>query len=235
MLFCIDTLGNLVRSLQLNHRNQGWEGLAFDREGTLYVGAFGNNKNDKRELKIYVVPNPDSIKENVYTAGVIRYHYQDQRTYPANDAEKNFDMDALVATDDALFLFSKNRTKPFNGYTKIYKLPKKPGTFEAVPYDSIYLGSGPMIDRWVTGADLSPDGNSLVLLSHQYLWVIRGFHDQKFSTGTIERISMEHFSHKAGVVFARNNQLYVVDELEFGLLGGNLYRITLPGANNNPQ
>ncbi|HYG00989.1 MAG TPA: hypothetical protein VD927_01030 [Chryseosolibacter sp.] len=227
MLFCFDTLGNLQRSLQLNHPNAGWESLATDKDGMMYIGAFGNNKNDKRELKIYVIPDPETITARVITAEIIRYKYSDQRAYPASDEGKNFDMDAFIAMDDALYLFSKNRTRPFTGYTRVYKLPKRPGTYEAQVVDSIYLGEGPMIDCWVTGADLSPDGKTLALLSHQYIWLIADFTPGNFSGGTLQRIALNHFSHKAGITFSGNNRLYIVDERELDLIGGKLYRIDL--------
>ena len=119
MLFCIDTTGQLHRSLQLNHPNSGWEDLTLDDHGNMYVGAFGNNKNDKRELKIYKLPNPDSIDERVFTAEIIKYHYADQREYPAAPARKNFDADAMAAFGNSLYIFTKNRTSPFTGYSKV--------------------------------------------------------------------------------------------------------------------
>jgi hypothetical protein len=227
MLFSIDSTGALKKSLQLNHPNSGWEDLTQDAKGNFYVGAFGNNKNDKRELKIYKIPNPDSIGEKVFTAGIIKYHYQDQHTFPAANAAKNFDVDAFAASGDFLFLFTKNRTIPFTGYTKVYRVPQAPGSYDLLPVDSIYLGSGPMMDNWVTAADISDDGKILALLSHQCVWLITDFTDNRFSTGSITRINLKHFSHKAGLCFGRNNTLYIVDELELGFLGGKIYSLIL--------
>jgi hypothetical protein len=235
MLFCIDPEGTVKRSLQLNHKNAGWEDLTQDDEGNFYVGAFGNNKNDKRELKIYKLPNPDSISENVFTAEIIKYHYADQKNYPAADAAKNFDVDAFTAIGDSLYLFTKNRTKPFTGYTKIYGIPQSPGSYDINPIDSLYLGDGPMIDNWVTGADVSPDGKMLVLLSHQCLWIIKNFHGKKFSEGKIVRVNLNHLSHKAGICFKNDNELYIVDELELGFLGGKVYSYDLKQLYNKLQ
>lgn len=227
MLFCIDSAGNQKRSLQLNHPNSGWEDLTQDKKGNFYVGAFGNNKNDKRELKVYKIPNPDSISEKVLTAEIIKYHYADQTNYPAPNSSRNFDMDAFTAIGDSLYLFTKNRTNPFTGYTKVYSLPQAAGTYDIYPIDSVYLGNRPMIDNWVTGADISPDGKKLVLLSHQCLWVITRFDKNKFSKGRITRINVNHLSHKAGVCFKSNDELYIVDELELGFLGGKVYSFNL--------
>jgi hypothetical protein len=234
-LYCIDSTGSLIRSLQLNVPNSGWEDLTTDRNGNLYVGAFGNNKNDKRSLKILKIPDPDHITEKIIHPEIILYQYADQSDFPPPPAKKNFDMDAFVAKGDSLYLFSKNRTSPFTGYTKIYSLPQQPGEYKAAVVDSIFLGNGPMMDTWVTAADLSPDGKSLVLLSHQCIWLLTDFQGSIFSKGKIFRINLNHFSHKAGVCFDTDNKLFVVDELEFGLLGGKLYSLDLQQLNINPQ
>jgi hypothetical protein len=235
MLFCIDSTGELKKSLQLNHPNSGWEDLTQDAQGNFYVGAFGNNKNDKRELKIYKIPNPDLITEKVYTAEIIKYRYKDQQAFPPSNAAKNFDMDAFAASGDELFLFTKNRTSPFTGYTKVYRLPQSAGSYELMPVDSIYLGSGPMMDNWVTAADITDDGKTLALLSHQCLWLVSNFSNSHFSQGNITRINLNHFSHKAGLCFRGNDTLYIVDELELGLLGGKVYTLSLRDILQNPQ
>jgi hypothetical protein len=235
VLYCLDTTGQLVRTLQLNHPNSGWEDLAQDKNGTLYVGAFGNNKNDKQTLKIYMLPKPDSIRDIVFTAQTITFSYKDQKDFPPAPSKRNFDMDAFIAMNDSLYLFSKNRTTPFTGYSKIYTLPQQPGSYIAVCNDSIYLGKGPMIDNWVTAADISPDGKILVLLSHQYLWLIKNFKENRFSTGKIFRVKLNHFSHKAGVSFLTNTKLCIVDELEMGLIGGKLYTLNLEQVLKNLQ
>jgi hypothetical protein len=227
ILYCINAHGKLIKTIQLNHPNNGWEDLTLDDAGNLYVGAFGNNKNDKRKLKIYKIPNPDSILNKVYTASIIEFTYSDQYSFPPEPSLRNFDMDAFISLKDSLYLFSKNRTTPFTGYTKIYSLPNTAGHYKAQVIDSIFLGRGPMLQYWVTGADLSPDKKTLALLSHNCIWLIKDFTGSKFSSGKIFKINFNHFSHKAGICFAGNEKIYIVDEIEFGMLGGKLYTLDL--------
>ena len=226
-LYCLDTLGNLVRTIQLNHKNSGWEDLAFDDNRNLYVGGFGNNKNDKRVLKIYKIPDPENISETVVTGKIIEFVYEDQKEFPPSPSERNFDADAFIALGDSLLIFTKNRTSPFDGYCKVYRLPQEPGSYQAVLADSLFLGKGSMLNNWVTAASLSLDGKILALLSHQCIWIIKDFTGNKFSRGKIFRINLEHFSHKAGICFTGKNTLFLVDELEFNMIGGKLYRIDL--------
>jgi WD40 repeat protein len=227
VLYCLDTTGTVLRTLQLNHPNAGWEDLTFDKRGNLYVGSFGNNNNDKKSLKIYKIPQPDSIREKVYSAQIIHYKYADQHAFPPPPAKKHFDVDAFVAVGDSLYLFSKNRSTPFTGYTMVYSLPQQPGEYSAVTVDSIFLGKGPMMDYWVTSADLSPDGKTLALLSHACIWIVKDFQGTRFSTGRIFRINLNHMSHKAGLCFSGNERLFITDELEFGFLGGKMYSFDL--------
>lgn len=225
MLFNIDTSGTVIRSLQLNVSNNGWEDLTIDEHGNLYVGAFGNNKNDKRNLKIFKISNPENISQKVINPETIKFSYEDQRDFPPPPEKMNFDVDAFIAFEDSVYLFTKNRTKPFNGYSKIYSLPTTPGDHVAQLVDSIYFGQGAMLEMWITSADISPDGKTLALLSHSHLWLISDFPPGKFSQGTIQRLELNHLTHKAGVAFSGDGKIYVVDELEFGILGGKLYEI----------
>jgi len=226
-LYNIDSTGKLIKAIYLNHKNSGWEDLAQDDHGNIYIGGFGNNTNTRKDLKIYKIGNPDTIKQKFVNAGIIEYQYSDQKLFPPDNRHKNFDMDAMISLGDSLYLFSKNRTEPFDGFTKVYRLPNAPGTYQADLVDSIFLCNESMLTCWVTAADISPDKKHLVLLSHDKLWLISCFAGSNFSSGKIQQISLKHFSHKAAICFYNNNQVYITDELEMDILGGNLYRLDL--------
>ena len=227
ILYGLDTLGNVVKAIHLNHINHGWEDLTRDEDGNLYIGDFGNNENKRKDLAILKLPDPEKISNEIINAESIAFNYPDQSQFPPSDAQKNFDADAFVSIGDSLYIITKNRTQPFTGYAKIYRLPSTPGKYEALLYDSLYLGNGPMIDHWVTSADVSPDGKFLALLSHDCLWIVTDFKNRRFSAGKIFRIDLGNFSHKTGLCFASDTIIYIVDELEFRFLGGKLYALDL--------
>ena len=227
ILYGLDSLGNILRTIHLNHPNHGWEGLARDQHGNLYIGAFGNNRNDRKDLAIYKINDPDEISDQVINAGIISFSYSDQRAFPPGEQQMNFDVDAFISIGDSLYLFTKNRTKPFTGYSKVYRLSQTPGKHTAVLHDSLFLGNGSMLNHWVTGADISPDGRWIALLSHDCLWMINGYENNRFSSGKIFKIPLKHFSHKAGVCFSGDREILIVDELEFGVLGGRIYSFDL--------
>jgi hypothetical protein len=226
-LYCLDTAGNLLRAVQLNSTNRGWEDLAQDDNGNMYIGGFGNNKNDKRELKIYRIPNPENITAPVTTPEIINYSYADQKHFPPDKTNKNFDVDAFFELNGSLYLFTKNRSAPFVGYSKIYRLPAEPGTQVAQLIDSVFVGEGPMINNWITSADISPDKRTVALLFHDRIWFMRGFTEKNFSRSRIYELRLNHYTHKAGLCFKDNETLYIVDELEANILGGKLYTIDI--------
>jgi len=227
VLFCVDTTGKLTRSIHINSVNKGWEALALDKDRNLYIGAFGNNKNERVDLKILKIKNPETTETLVIQPEIINFKYEDQHAFPPPVNLRNFDADALIAIDSSLYIFTKNRTVPFTGFTKIYRLPNLPGNHTAVLIDSIRLGGETMMDYWVTGADLSPDQSILALLGHTSIWLISDFKGDQFSTGRIKRLELDHYTHKAGIAFTSNYELYLVDENEMGILGGKIYYLNL--------
>ncbi len=224
VLFNIDSTGNLIRTLHLKNKNRGWEDLAKDPEGNLYIGEFGNNHNNKKDLKILKITNPDSITERVSYARPIRYHYEDQVEFPPPPSSHNFDVDAFIFLNDSLYLFTKNRTRPFNGIINVYALPAEPGEYTAKKVDTFRL-EGKMFDNWITGADISEDGNTVALLFHGKVILITDYHHKKFSSGKFHEIELGHYTHKAGICFEGPNKVMIVDEKELGLLGGNIYEL----------
>ena len=227
VLFCIDSAGGFITSIHINSINKGWEDLAADKDKNLYIGAFGNNTNDRKDLRILKISNSELIKTPVVQPEIIEFSYEDQIFFPPPPRSLNFDADAMIALDSSLYIFTKNRTNPFSGFTKVYCLPTQPGAYKAMLIDSIFLGGPAMMDFWVTGADISPDGSTLALVGHSSVWLIEDFKGNKFSSGKITKLELNNYSHKAGISFSTNTQLSIVDEKEFGILGGKIYYLDL--------
>ncbi len=228
VVYGINVKGELTRAIHLNNLNRGWEDIAKDEDGNFYVGDFGNNFNNRQNLKIYKIPPPSKIDKPIITAEIIKFQYEDQTAFPPPPSNQTFDMDAMVAFNGNLYLFSKNRTQPYTGICKMYKLPATPGDHTAELIDSVYLGPGPMLQTWVTGAAMSPDGKQLALLSHDRAWIFHCFPGDQFFKGKKKVINFNHFSQKEGICFTSNTELYITDELTAGVLGGCIYTYKLP-------
>ncbi len=224
-LYEIDTLGNLLRTLSIsNATNVDWEDITADDKGRIFIGDFGNNANTRTDLKIYLIDNPDSIITTSTNAQKINFTLSDQTTFPPSNANLNFDVEAMVWFDDSLYLFSKNRSIPFNGYTKYYQLPAIAGTYVAELVDSFYAGSGSAWDYQITAADVNPDKKQLFLLSHSKAWIFSSFNSSDFFSGNMQQLNFSFDSQKEGISYANDSVMYITDEYGSGN-GGFLYKV----------
>ena len=159
-LYRIDKNGRIVDSLLMNGiRNVDWEDIAQDKAGNLYIGDFGNNTNRRKDLTIYQV-NPQKPQ----TINQINFKYQEQKEFPPDRKNLNFDCEAFFWHADSLYLFSKNRG---NNRVKMYVLPAKAGTFTAAKLDEVYIKSQ------VTAADINPAGNTFALLTYGKVFLFK--------------------------------------------------------------
>jgi len=50
-LFCLNQQGEILSKIKIpNSKNVDWEDLAYDKENTIYIGDFGNNRNKRKKL-----------------------------------------------------------------------------------------------------------------------------------------------------------------------------------------
>ncbi|MXN89895.1 hypothetical protein GR160_01530 [Flavobacterium sp. Sd200] len=205
----------------VNAKNTDWEDLASDKQGNIYIGDFGNNKNDRKDLAIYRL-NADDLSR---VSSVISFHYPDQKEFPPKKSNLVFDVEAFLEQNGNFYLFTKNRSKGFNGEVKIYRVPNKAGNHTAE-----LLGTLSTCDNFrkcaITGADLSPDGTKAVLLSGAKVWLITNFGNGNFAKGKLQEFDLGHTSQKEGICFKDNNTLLIADEKD-KKEGGKLYEIKL--------
>jgi hypothetical protein len=224
------TSKGLVKTIKkvIGATNYDWEDIASDSNGNLFIGDIGNNANTRRTLRIYKVPNPPKTNELRVEAETIEFSYPDQIVFPPKSNRLIYDSEALIYFNDSLFVFNKNRSLPFDGLVRVYKFPAKPGKYQAILADSIYLGGKNSLNNWITGADISRDGKKLALLSSDKVWIFEHFKGSHFFKGSIKLIKLNHFSQKEAICFDDKNNLFVADELFENILGGNLYRLNMP-------
>lgn len=228
VLYNIDSTGKIIQIKRItNATNLDWEDLTVDEEGNFYIGDFGNNKQNRKALQIYKIPNPRNLEEERIQANVIEFYLPDQTLFPPNPTDKNFDIEAMISFESNLYLFSKNNTNPYTGYSKMYKLPNKPGQYTAELLDSVYLGES-YIESSVTGAALSKDSKHLVLLSYSKLTIFSCFEGNNFFSGKSTTLLFSNISQKEALSFLDKRYLYITDEV-FHNYGGYLYRIDTEG------
>lgn len=222
-LYKLATDGSVEKSFTLPFKNTDWEDLAADGQGNICIGDFGNNENDRKDLAIYKLSaaKPDSL---LYK---IEFNYPDQTEFPPRKSGWLFDVEAFFEHKGSFYLFTKNRSKGFDGTVTIYKLNDVPGAQTAVK-----LGIIGTCDNYkrcaIAGADISPDGKKAVLISGQSVWLLTDFANAGIANATTTRYDLGHLSQKEGICFKDNNTLLIADEKDKGT-GGKLYEITLSG------
>lgn len=225
-LYLINKKAQLIKEVKiLNGKNTDWESLAKDERGNIYIGDFGNNFNKRENLVIYKISNADDNNEGKIEAEKIRFSYPDQKKYPPEKANFNFDAEGFLYWKEHLYIFSKNRTRPYNGITNVYRLPAKKGTYVAEPVGSFVLCKEEGYCS-VTGADISPKGTDIVLQSYGYLYVIKGFAEDNFNQVQVKRIFLNYESQMESVCFLNDDEIIIADE-QSKTKGRNLYQFSI--------
>jgi hypothetical protein len=161
--------------------NVDWESIAMDKD-FIYVGDFGNNFGNRKNLKIYKLRISDigEEKKGRLTAETISFSYNDQDSFEQLNRKNNHDCEAMISFENSLMIFSKNWG---NGKTKMYIIPKEPGNYKIDPVS--YFD----IDGLVTGADFNPETSQLALIGYKkYVPFIFLFEDFKGETLSVEKV-----------------------------------------------
>ncbi|WP_236957876.1 hypothetical protein [Joostella atrarenae] len=225
-IYAVNTNGNITRDINIKHaKNKDWEEITKDEEGNIFIGDFGNNDNERKDLKIYKIPNPETHKGDELEAIEINFYYPEQKKFPPKKKERFYDAEAFFYLNNNLYIFTKNRAHKFDGTTLLYKIPAKKGNHKAELISSYKTCEQPRKCA-ITGADISPNKKKVALLGHDKVWILKDFSDDNFFNGTIEVLSLGHDSQKEGITFINENALYITDE-KTKSIGGNIYRLDL--------
>ncbi|MCK0191045.1 hypothetical protein [Arenibacter sp. F20364] len=225
-IYQVNYEGDLLKELKVkNAKNRDWEDLATDGSN-VFIGDFGNNSNDRKNLTIYKIPDPNLEKGDYLEAEKIEFNYPQQTHFPPKRNKLLYDAEAFFYYQNNFYIITKNRTQPFNGEALLYKVPAIKGNHEAQYLGSFVPPKGKK-NRQVTSADISPDGKTIVLLGNGTLWVFTDFvMDNFFSGGSLKTIDLGVYTQLESVSFTNNNTLFLSDE-ESGKTGRNLYSFAL--------
>lgn len=207
-VYGLDKSASIKKLLKVtNAKNHDWEDLTSDSNGNLYIGDFGNNHKDRKEFTIYKLARPENESSEIQAETI-------QFKLPKNQNSEDFE--AFFLWKGHFYIFSKNQKKGI-----VVKVPNKIGIHTAKILDNFELkGTDPRI----TSADISDDGKSIVLLTHDKLYLITDFIEDDFFNGTVETIFFNHDSQKEGIVFSEKNKVIITDEKNSSF-GGNVYSL----------
>jgi hypothetical protein len=215
-LYQIDTFGNIVKTFKIPASNTDWEDICSDGDSMLYIGDFGNNDNNRKDLAIYAVNINQPQKDTLFPTK-LAFSYSDQFDFPPASNQKQFDCEAFIFINDTFHLFSKNRTSPFDGWVKHYVLPLKTNNNIAQLTDSFKVGGFLKEIYWVTSAAL--DKKTLYLLSSDKMYAFNNSSSSNLFGGAFTTISFGDITQKEGICLDGQGNIWITDEANNGPAG----------------
>ena len=210
-LYAIDERsGKITKTVRIiNAKNRDWEDIAYD-ENYVYIGDFGNNRGNSRDLKIYKIPRAALRSQKRVRAEVIRFRYSDQKDFRLRPYKHNYDCEAMVAYHGKLYLFSKDWE---DQKSRLYELSSSAGSHVA-QYISSFNTQG-----MVTGASINKELDLLLLTTYSPLlsvdiWAFKNFDGENFFSGDAKKLTLSTSlgGQVEGVTFVDNYRAYLSSE-----------------------
>jgi hypothetical protein len=224
ILYFINLNGDLIHQVTISNAiNDDWEEITKDEKGNIYIGDFGNNHNKRRNLSIYKIEPENLFKVTHTVAKLITFSYPDQTAFPPSDSLLNFDAEAMFFYQDSLWIFTKCRAVPFHGNSFIYTIPSQPGNYTATAKGKLFIGDSGFAKDAVTGAAFNHSALYLITYNRILVYQLKNnsFHFEK-------TIDTTPYSQKEAITISNDEStLFLTDEVQKIIGGGNLYKINL--------
>jgi hypothetical protein len=224
ILYFINLNGDLIHQVTISNAiNDDWEEITKDEKGNIYIGDFGNNHNKRRNLSIYKIEPENLFKVTHIVAKLITFSYPDQTAFPPSDSLLNFDAEAMFFYQDSLWIFTKCRAVPFHGNSFIYTIPSQPGNYTATAKGKLFIGDSGFAKDAVTGAAFNHSALYLITYNRILVYQLKNnsFHFEK-------TIDTTPYSQKEAITISNDEStLFLTDEVQKIIGGGNLYKINL--------
>lgn len=190
--------------------NQDWEEIAQD-EQYIYIGDFGNNVSGNRSNLNILRVSKASLGTSTPEIGQINFSYSNQTDFtPLSSNSTDFDCEAMVVSNDSIYLF----TKQWNSKkTSVYTLPKVPGTYIA------QLKATHDVSGLITGAAYLEDKKLVVLsgyngLVQPFVYLLYDFKAHDFFSGNKRKITLDgmSFHQTEGIATVTGIDYFVTNE-----------------------
>lgn len=200
-VFKLNLDGQIIDQIKIpNSTNMDWEDLAYDQEDNLYIGDFGNNKYNRKDLVIYKVSNILQRKPKVIAT---RFTYENKESH---------NVESFIILDKHFYLFTKNRGVHHQYTTKVYRIPAIEGRQEATLIKTLSICDSSSNCR-ITGATINKKKDKLALLTKNLVFLFKRDHKgTNFFNSSPTKIDLKHTSQKESICFFNENQLLIADE-----------------------
>lgn len=221
VVYLVSEKGKVQRKLKVDAKNNDWEDITLDATGNLYIGDFGNNGNQRKDLRILKIKTSDLDLDTKVAVEKIEFYFPEQKKFPPKKKKRYYDTEAFFAWNGFFYLFTKSRVKGDYGKTFVYQIPNKAGNHKA-KLVSEFSTCKNSYDCAITGADISKDGKKIALITHQAAWICSNFTAPYFFSGKVKEYRMDYVSQKESITFKNDSTLFIADEQK-KIGGRNLY------------
>lgn len=204
-LYRITPQGELVATYPIDKvKNKDWEDLAQDEEH-FYIADTGNNLGKRKKLRIYIID-----KTTFKLIDTIKISYADQTKFDPKKKTK-YDAETLIAIDDSLVIFSKNRK---SNKSRLYVFPKTKGSYRLSWRKKFVL------DSRITGGDFHPQTKRLVLSGYLADHTPHLFVAENFNLDSLDQVSFQRYKFNfdkaqiEGVKITKDEQIWISSEGE---------------------
>lgn len=122
-IYSFDREGKQISKIVVNGaENIDWEALAIN-DTHLFIGDFGNNFGNRKDLKIYAIKLDELKKPMADLDFIINFQYPEQKSRKKTIYKTQFDCEAMIADSDYIHLFTKD-WKYFRGSHYILNIKK---------------------------------------------------------------------------------------------------------------
>lgn len=203
VLYKINGEGALLKKYTIaGADSKDWEDIARDNKGNLYIADLGNNSGNRSDLKIYKVR-----ADNPVSAETIAIAYDTKETVAAKGKKgkgkaktaKSFNCEALLWHNGKLYMVTKGAE------ANLFEVSDAPGNHTAKLIGTKDVGFK------ITGADLSPNGAKLALMSLGRLHVFN-VSGNNFFSGEPQTIELGNVGQTEGLVFTDDNTIVFSNE-----------------------
>ena len=217
VLYIFNKKGDMLsKKFIIGAQNIDWESLALDKD-YIYIGDIGNNKGNRKDLKIYLTTLEFKLVDS------INFNYSIQSKFKKKKKNK-FDAEALVSIGDSLMIFSKNRK---NLTTEVYTLPKTPGSYSVKPKYSFD------VEALITGGDYNSEHDLLSLVGYsysikkQYLFLFKNFGSKKTKDSIFKKYDIPITNAQIEAIKIINDKNFWLTSENEGSGYPNLIKLTL--------
>ncbi|MCR9171598.1 MAG: hypothetical protein NXI10_03840 [bacterium] len=206
-VYLLSLEGEILKEVNiLDTKNRDWEDIAIDDE-FVYIGDIGNNQNKRDNLAILKIRISDILEKEEVRVEKIEFQYKEQKSFPPDDASLFYDAEGMAVHNDSIWIFTKDRSSPFQGLSLVYKLPVTPGNYKVSASHRITIGKDGWWKDGVTAADFFK-GQFYLLTYNRY--IVYDYADGTFSKSS--EFTFEGMTQRESIVVFNEETIFVADE-----------------------